>query len=347
MTKLTRLWAGNVYGTSTGNLFLTLDENEGRVTGVARHNDPLFGLTVFDVVGEFGETLTLTGTPTQIPQNVTVGSVEMKARITPEGTLTGEWSTDEGSAGTFVAYPHTGASLPIASTSAISAPEQLCTASKLIGAVRIYGDGLWQIAERISRDMPDARMTCTYSVAGNEITRYVDEMKIHASEIPNLLQVRLMTQSPDAHGINKVISLDLSSTTGSTVMVQGTSEAWVRGNAENIADYMKQYEQRFVTYLKRYGVSLNQLIFMLMLVMLPAIDSLWMRAAFTAAIFFVLAGVYWIHGKVVPNALVQLRENRPNAFARAWPTILSWLIAITAPVLSAILLYLFTGWKIT
>lgn len=53
MSALSLLWAGNIYGTNTGNVFVELDNSEQHnVNGLVRIQDHLFGLALYAVARE-------------------------------------------------------------------------------------------------------------------------------------------------------------------------------------------------------------------------------------------------------------------------------------------------------
>jgi len=83
MPTLGRLWAGRIFGTNTGNLFLELDSTGNEIAGTARLMDTVFGLTVYRVAGSFDGTLRIRGEPTQAPPGVNTGPIEATAVLTP------------------------------------------------------------------------------------------------------------------------------------------------------------------------------------------------------------------------------------------------------------------------
>lgn len=105
MANIGKLWAGAVYGTNTGNLFIEFDESGSNIVGILRFMDTLYGLSIFSIQGTFDEeTLRIIGNPTKGAEDVT--SLTVEAKLTPEGHLRGTWKTVLGTGGTSVAYPH-------------------------------------------------------------------------------------------------------------------------------------------------------------------------------------------------------------------------------------------------
>lgn len=342
METIGKLWAGRVYGTNTGNLFLEFDTTEGQLSGTLRVMDNLFGLTVYRVTGSFDGTLKLIGELRQAPQGVTAGSIEASAVLTPRGNLKGEWRSSIGTAGTFEAYPHGSASSEQGTDTADDVPEQIFTSAIPLGAVRLYAKDLWKLTQFIGRDFLKGRMVVTYAARGNEVAKYLEDFRKEAGALGELRQLRLTIQEPVAHGINKVVVVDLNSRGKNEIRVQGIDESWVIGKAESTARVLRAWERSLVTTYKKFGLTLNQTIFLAMLVLIPAIVSLWQRAVFVVVVVLLLAALFQLHSRFIPNSVLYLGEQEPTFVQRAWPSILSWVIAASASLAAGLLFYWLT-----
>jgi len=227
MATLGRLWAGRIYGTNTGNIFVDFDTSGVEVSGTLRLMDSLFGLSVYHLAGTFDGTLRLHGEPTQSEPGVNAGSIEVTAVLTPEGQLRGEWRSSIGTAGTFEAYPH---DLPPPDQKAVpgatQVPEQIYTSTLTLGALRLYAKDVWELAQFIMRDFVVGRMVVTYAVRGNEVTKYLEDFQKEAGTLRVLRRIKLTIQEPEAHGINKVVVVDLNSLGQNEIRVQGINESW-------------------------------------------------------------------------------------------------------------------------
>jgi hypothetical protein len=99
--------------------------------------DRQFGLIVYNVRGTVdGSTIELAGDPTQAPNGTQYGTIHVKGALTPEGNLQGQWSSSLGTGGTFVLFPHDQPAQNRTSNGLL--PERLHTATRAIGAVRLY-----------------------------------------------------------------------------------------------------------------------------------------------------------------------------------------------------------------
>lgn len=347
MGAIARLWAGRIYGTNTGNLFLEVDIEGEQVRGSLRVMDQQFGLTVWDVVGTFADqTLRLAGKPKQAPDGIQIGDIEATGQLTPGGSLKGEWKSAVGTAGTFEAYPHTGATAGTVAAKADGAPEipeQVFTSTITLGALRLYRADLEQFVNLVRRDFLVGRPVVTYRVRGNEATRYFEDFLKEADSLGDLKALKLNIQELEAHGINRVVTFECSPEAGNQIRVQGVNESWVMGKAESLARTLKTSEKIFVTTYKKFGLTLNQLIFIAMVVVIPAIDVLIFRAAFAGTVVVLLMFLVWLHSKVIPNFVLYLSKREPSLLQRWWPSVLSWLVAVTSTLAASYLFYLFTG----
>ncbi|TLY28795.1 MAG: hypothetical protein E6K63_07045 [Nitrospirae bacterium] len=343
MPTLGKLWAGRVYGTNTGNVFVELDSSGERVTGTVRLMDTQLGLTVYKVTGSFDGMLRLKGEPTQVRSGITAGILEITATLTPEGSLRGQWNSSIGTGGTFELYPHDVPPPPdqrAASAGAI--PEQIFTSNVSLGSVRLYAKELWELVNFIRKDFIVGRPVVTYTLRGNEATKYFEDFQREAGTFGELRRIKINIQELEAHGINKVVTIGLNATGQNEIQVQGINESWVIGKAEAIARTLRPFERRLVTTYKKFGLTLNEFIFLAMIVALPSIESIWQRMAFATVAVILLSGLYWFHSKFIPNTVIYLSGKEPTVFQRAWPSILSWLSAVTASLAAAYFFYLLT-----
>lgn len=343
MAIIGRLWAGRVFGTNTGNLFLDLEATADELRGTLRFMDNAFGLVIYEVKGTFdGSTLEFEGEPKQALPGVETGQISAKATLTPHGSLRGQWTSSLGTGGTFELFPHDPPSADQSKTPDSPVPEQLHTARLSVGAIRVYADDVRGLAQAIQNDFTVARLVVTYKSGGTEKTRYFDDFEKEAESLGVLQYFKLTIQEPEAHGINKLAVIELNSQGSNDVIVQGIYETWVIGKAEALARHLRRYEKSLVTNTKKYGLGLNQLIAVVMLLLFPEVQPLWRRAVFAAVVLGLLAALVWAHRRYLPNVVVYLTPRKPRPIARAWPSILSWLIAATASFAAAYVFYLLT-----
>lgn len=355
MPALAKLWAGRIFGTNTGNFFLDLDSSdEGALTGTLRLMDTLFGLAVYNVTGRFdGSGITLRGdpVPTAKPPAVSNGTIEVTGNLTAEGNIRGTWSSSLGTGGAFEAYPHDQAAAnnpgpgPQPTSAAHSAPEppeQLFLSSVPVGALRMYQGDLWRLIDSIRSDFLIGRPIITYTVRENQVSKYLDDFRAEAATLGQLKRFKLTIQEPEAYGINKVVVLDLDAFGQNELRVQGINESWVTGKSEVISRMLKNFENKLLSAYRRYGLFFNSLLFFAMLVVIPALQSTEQRAIFVAGIVAILFCLFKVHQRFIPHAILYLSDEQPNWFRRTWPSILSWISALTAALAAALVFWWLT-----
>ncbi len=220
MSKIGRLWAGKLYGTNTGNLSADLDSTDSPIKGIIRFMDDRWGLVVFGVMGTFdGSTAEFTGKAIQAPENIITGEITVKASLSPDGNLRGEWFSTLGTGGTFVLFPH---DVPVQTQIASGAlPEQLHTATRTSGAVRLYADDVRELIALFKRDFNQFRVVVTFRERGSEISKYATDFENDFVRLGTLRYLKLQIQEPEAYGINRLAIIELNATGSNDIRVQG------------------------------------------------------------------------------------------------------------------------------
>ena len=339
MAAIGRSWAGSVYGTNTGNFFLKFEEVEPKLRGTLRHLDRAYGLAIFTVEGSFEEKLQLVGTPQQSPAGVELGTLSLSAALTPEGHLRGEWSSTTGTAGTFVAYPHDQETDQAAAHAKSSAPEQIYLHTIVLGSLSLYEPDIIALISEVGKDFKGGRLIATYSTGVGEATKYVEDFIADLAKLRSLTYLKLQIQEPEAHGINKISIVELRAYGVNEIRVQGINEAWTIGRAQGLANFLRSYENIVVTGYKKFGLNLNGVIFLGMLIAIPEVPSLLSRTIFVGAVVALLAILLWLHSKFIPNATIKVAGPVPSRIARFLPTAFSWLFAVIASIVAA---YIYT-----
>jgi hypothetical protein len=337
MENLANRWAGRLYGTNTGNVFLDLVQDDKNVSGRLRIMDSIFGVSVYEYTGTLYEELVLYCKPSQAIEGVELGDVSVKGRLTPEGNIKGDWESTIGTAGTFEIYPH-----DITTTdpgARETNPEQVYNKTIQLGSVRLFKDDVVQLVEFIKKDFTKGRVIVTYTQRGSELTKYADDFFVQLDGVEQLNYLKLVIQEPEAYGINRVIVIELVANGISEIRVSGINESWVLGKAESILQTLKPKQNSLVTTYRKYGLNLNGAIFFAMLIAIPDIAGWQSRAMFVVSVFLLLNFLLFIHNKFIPNTAIYLEQAKPGFFKRAWPSMLSWVIAASSSVVAA---YIFT-----
>lgn len=335
-SEIGRLWAGQIYGTNTGNVFAEFTSEKGEVSGTIRLLDDRHGPVVYQVTGTFdGTAIELSGSATQQEEEVETGTISVEGTLTAEGQIRGKWSSSLGTGGIFQLFPHD--QPETRKPTAGDLPEQLYTASRTVGALRIYPEDLRVLTDSLRKDFPQGRIVATYHEPGNPypVSKYWSDFEQAYSRLDKLLYLKLVVQQHEAHGINRYAMIELSATGKNQVLVQGIQEPWVRGKSEEIVSLLGLSEKSFSTTVRRYGLNLNGALLIGALVFLPEL-SLERRAVFLLFVVIAIGTIAKMHERYIPNVMIILSKVKPNTFIRAWPQILSWLITVSATLTAAI-----------
>lgn len=330
-------WAGKAFGTNVGNVFVTLDGEDMALTGTLRMNELGVGVAVYDVQGKFeASTLMLTGEPQAEVEGVEFGQLKVIGTLNAQGELRGDWETTIGTAGTFVLFPHDRSE----QAQDVQRAEQFHTARHNFGAIEIDKDQIVEIAENIRKDFPGVIVSIA---TGTEQSRYLDDFKQLQFSSDKAEIIKLFAQKPDGAGVNQVVSVEFGPQVNSA-MTQGASEAWVLGRLETLKRDLKRFERTYATNIKRWGIGINQLMLLGALVVLPGLNSLRDRAILLAAVLILILAVNWLHTKYLPFAAIHLKKKPTGALSRIWPSIASWVIALTASAAATLLAAYLQGW---
>lgn len=342
MSDLGKQWAGRVYGTNTGNIFVEFEQTEPTIIGRLHLLDPLAGVAVYRLGGSFDERLELTGEWQEGGNPEAHGTLSINGRLTPDGNLRGTWISTIGTGGTFELFPHDLSVAPAQGAGEQTGPEQLYTRRKELGAIRLYADDVKELIKYITEEFSAPRPVVAYRVRGSEVAKYANDFINEFSAIGDLDYLKVTVQEPEEHGLNRLVMVELSSTGKNELLVQSTRESWVVGRSEALANFLKPYASTLVTTYKRFGLNINSVIFLAMFVAIPEIQWWGERTIFVVAVVALLGILYWLHAKVIPNTYILLRQTQPSAIVRAWPTIVSWILAASASLAAAVVFRLIT-----
>jgi hypothetical protein len=329
---LGELWAGHIYGTNTGKIFLEISGSNENLVGTLRLADDQFGLAILEVTGVFSEgVLKLGGHVTEGPEGVAFGEVEATAKLQPNGTLSGEWKSTLGTGGAFQLFPHLGTR---ESALQPTGPEQVYTTTRDLGVLRLYKDDILGLIATLKSKFPTSKVVVSHTQRGADLAQYADEFEAGVESVDRLHWIKLNVLAVDSPNTPRIVTIDLGPQYN-RVVTQGADESWVLGEAEVISSSLRRREQKLSTRIGKYGVNLNLLIALAVLIVLPELPLL-QRAGFAALALLFLLIAAAAQRAWIPNFVAELNEPTPSPLARAWPSILSWIISMTAGLAAAI-----------
>jgi hypothetical protein len=318
MANLSRHWNGYIYGTNTGNVHVELRVEGENVSGVWHIYDREFGPSVYDVTGTFQNGhLATTGTPRTPPPGVQLGVVTSVADLSADGSLQGTWTSSLGTAGTFRLFPHDVSPTGTPITSARNVAEQMHSKSERLGTLRLYRRDLDELIAFVRRDFTGGRVIVTYKLHGNDVTVYAEDFLATYPSDTDLRFLKIQVQEPDAHGINKVVNVDLVAGGENVVRVQGVSESWVNGKTMVLVNQLRKYRRAVLSNYRRITGTLATIFVAAVLVVLPDVTPTYRRAVFVGAVLVVWLLALTIHRRFIPNTLIFSREKQPG-FLSQW-----------------------------
>ncbi|HYH55647.1 MAG TPA: hypothetical protein VD772_03485, partial [Anseongella sp.] len=207
-----KLWAGRMYGTNIGNLYLELQDTGPTISGTLRIMDWHYGVAEYSVKGTFDDQLKLTGEPVKSSPDMNLGVLEAEAVLTPEGSLRGTWVTTAGTAGPFEVFPHQGTHQENLVSKESSVPEQLYTKNIPLGSVRLFARDVKQLLTYIRQDFTSGGPIETFNLRGSQVTKFSEGFLSEADSLGQLeyFKVTIQEPEPEGNGINRLIVVELN-----------------------------------------------------------------------------------------------------------------------------------------
>ncbi len=323
---LVKNWNGKLYGTNTGNLHLRIECTQSEVSGILHVNDDAAGLYSYKVEGTYDENgLNMVGQPQNTNEDFDFGTLTTTARLSPKGNLEGEWETSIGTAGTFALYPHS----QVGSHSTDPAPqfyEQSHTKYYDLGAILIDRDQFIDLAEEIQKEFKKERVVISV-VSETTHSCYLDAFKAGEPENKKVPIIKIYAQEAEGEDTNKVVAVEFGPEIN-RLMTQSHDEAWVLGKLAMLRAKVQKFERSYITNYKKLGVGMNQILLLMLIVVLPSLESISDRLFLSSVVLMVIGALGYLHKKFLPFAQIYLGE-KPQGFGQKYfPSILSWGMGI-------------------
>lgn len=327
-------WAGQLYGTNTGNLYATLEGHDDDLTGRFHLNDPAFGIVVYAITGTFdGQSLSLHGEPAKPLEGVELGKLEAEAVLSSKGELEGEWTTSTGSAGTFFLLPHDRISEPDEESGAKQ--ERLHTARHDFGAVAVDCQQISDLAKEVQDDFKQTQVVVTV-LAGTEKSWVLDDFTNTTFKSERATMFRIFARERQTRGLDRIVVIEFGPQVNFS-MTQGPDEAWVLGMLEKLKKSIDPLGRKYATNFRKFGFDKSQVLLLGAIVYLPSLTGLTSRVALMAGVLMINYLVDRFHRRYLPFAALFLGEKPKGVIARSLPSALSWIITLTSAVTAALL----------
>jgi hypothetical protein len=315
-----KTWAGRLFGTHTGNISVKLFGEDRALSGVLRHNDPGFGITVYKLTGSFaGSKLVIEGTTDRTLESVEFPPIKATAVLQQVGSLEGDWESASGAGGNFTLWPHDGSrGMP----ADVAVPDQLHTARHQFGPIAIELPDIIGIADDIQKELPRARIVVTFDT-GTEQSRYLPDFKEMKFSAERASLLKIHGAEPDPSGIDRVLSVEFGQNVN-VAMAQGVSRSWSLGALESLKRIVQRHQRGYAK--AQYGNIVTRFILLGTIVALPSMDSLSQRAVLMLFAALVVFSINRIHDRYLPNAAVYLGEKAEGPLYKSFQFFGIWFI---------------------
>jgi hypothetical protein len=97
-------WIGRIDGTNQGSFLFAVQQTDTKLSGELNLNDSKYGIAVFDALGTIeADAITFLLTPRATSPGVEIKTATVRGIVEDDGTFRGQWETEGGTLGTFVA----------------------------------------------------------------------------------------------------------------------------------------------------------------------------------------------------------------------------------------------------
>ncbi|GHZ98112.1 hypothetical protein VCSRO177_3562 [Vibrio cholerae] len=234
--------------------------------------DSVFGVSVYTYSGNIGDEVFMECIPSEEIEGIDQGKVIVRGHLTSNGNIRGDWESTIGTGGTFEAFPHDVSKIEQDPSSIKSVPEQIHNKRIVLGSVRLFNEDVHQLVDFMKRDFTEGKAIITCNIRGSEVTKYASDFLENLDSTEELNYLKIVIQEPEAHGINRVVIVELVASGESAIRVSGINESWVLGKAEAIDQLLKPKQNLLITTYRKYGLNLNSAIFLSMLIVIPEIE---------------------------------------------------------------------------
>lgn len=326
-------WNGFVQGTNTGKITISLSEQGESPKGLLRFMDDSVGVVVYSIEGtSSSEEIIFHGKPTAEVSGVVLGEITINCKLTPEGNIRGEWSSTIGTGGTFIAYPFNDAT---SSSDEASIPEQIFTKRTQLGFVQLYKNDIINISEAMKREFSGQIIVTFLSHQKAERVNYFNDF-IRLDDVISLTYLKFFISEPEKKGINRSITVELRAYGANELIVQGMTESWVLGRSQMMANHLKQYEDRVRNAVNRFFPALQLIILLGMIVWMTLIVSLREKIWLCIMTFITLYGAPRLFGRLFPNAIIKVGEEKPGFLKPIFQRGGNWIIGLGTLIITLI-----------
>ena len=254
-------WAGRIYGTNTGNLYLEFrahDQSASEATGTWRILDDRHGIHVFEVKVRFEDgKVSIEGRPSE-NDDFSVGMISVEGNLSSEGKIEGSWETAAGYGGTFHLFPHSSNSHVQRDAEIAASSAQLFSKRQQLGPINIDRAGLITLSKRLSVELDGGQVVVTIE-GDTQQSMFLSDFEASDVSFASATFAKLHVQLPERDGLNRVLSIEFGQNEN-FILAQSSDESWAVGVTIRIQRFLREYELPRIMSPTKFGVSINQII---------------------------------------------------------------------------------------
>ncbi len=318
---IAKLWAGRLFGTNVGNVFIKLDGPDDALVGTARVADADIGIVVYDIAAVFdGHKIEATGKPQPVPPNVKVGDLKVTGELDGTGNIRGEWETTLGTGGPFVLFPHDNSAQqgPAAVPAVVEPnqsgpgealnkqePPQIVQRTQTLPKFTIYRDELHDLIKAMAELYPSSgEPAIRAEIDGVDVNRLASAFWDMA--LPREVPYIHISLSEGVAFAPRTININLTQT-ACTFTVSGSSSIWVNGVFDKVDRMLARRRGWWRQVFEKHALNLNGISLLVALTLAPSLDLLSRFVLMGMTIVFVMA--FWALHRYATRLRIFLTED--------------------------------------
>jgi hypothetical protein len=213
----------------------------------------------------------------------------------------------------------------------------LITKTVVLGSYRLDEQAVRRLVDLMKRGTKVGTPAINASHKGSEFIHIgVDNLLADPSVPAIIYNMIVAANEPIINVGTNTVVLNLKKGETNTLYVSGYDRIWVEGKAAEVRAFLEEHESKATYILRNYGQTLNTLIFLSMLALLPSIAALKHRLIIVAFVFALLMMLMY-SWRLAANTKVFLREAKVAWYEKN----AGWLLVVLEVGLTAWVAYLF------
>ena len=335
MINLIGQWIGNVYGTHPSNVFVEFNNQNGGISVTLRS-----ATTNSNEVGVFIGTCTQNENSVAITINELVNGQQTNTTgnatltIISENQLEGNFELSNQAKGIIkISRFHF--------TNAInsrSQPVQIIAKEIILNyPLKIYKNDIEKIIT-IMQELatPAGTLIVTEQAKGTKIIKYSADYLKENEHQKNIESLSFSSQVM-VSGFTNTLTLNLNRNGSSYIISQSPDFLWSHTTPILLKETLEQKTNKFLGLYKRFGLEINGILFLILLVILPSLEFKTRLVFVTGFLFFAFS--YRFGYRHLSQTILEANSDKPTTFKEKFPKITYIALTVFSLLLGAIISY--------